>query len=105
MCVYSMVMDHYQPRFPDLYAPVYPKQPATTTITLAPSLDASAMAELRKLIDEFKQAVEAAKKVDALTGQPDCEDPEKAKLEDRVLELERRLDQLQPKRRRSRRRK
>lgn len=49
------------------------------------------IAELKKLIADFKEAVEAAKKVDALTGQPDCVDPAKQKLEDRVAELERKI--------------
>jgi len=37
----------------------------------------------QKKIDDFKRTIEAAKTVDALTGQPDCVDPEKAKLEER----------------------
>lgn len=35
--------------------------------------------------------MEGAKTVDKLTGQPDCEDPEKAKLVARVEELEKKL--------------
>lgn len=30
-------------------------------------------------LEEFKKLLEAAKKFDEKTGQPDCEDPEKAK--------------------------
>lgn len=52
------------------------------------------LVELRLLIAEFKQALEAAKAVDRLTGQPDCEDPEKVKLVDRVAELERQVKKL-----------
>jgi hypothetical protein len=46
---------------------------------------------LRELIKEFREALAAAKLVDVLTDQPDCEDPVKAKLEDRVKALEKHL--------------
>lgn len=85
MCVVSMVQDHYRPQFE-------PYQPQTQTITLIqPPVD---LQELRRLIEDFKAATEAAKKVDRLTGQPDCEDPEKAKLQERVAELERQLNAI-----------
>lgn len=82
MCVVSMVHDHYLDRF----------QPyVTPDITISwppPSLDLS---ELRKLIEEFKEAISAAKTIDVLTKQPDCVDPEKARLSARVAELEAKL--------------
>jgi len=84
-----MVMDHYSTTFP--------QQQPTWTVTYEPS----ETERLRKLIDEFKEAVEAAKKLDVLTNQPDCVDPEKAKLEERVAELERQLAKAwKPRRRR-----
>lgn len=89
MCVISMVMDYYKPMIPDPGL-VAPTLNSTLTFT-SPYVD---LEELRKLIDEFKQAVEAAKKVDILTGQPDCVDPEKAKLEERVARLEKIIDVL-----------
>lgn len=104
MCVYSMVMDHYKPIFepwvPNGGTPVQPYTPPSNphqTLDLSGIMVGPQVAELRKLIAEFKEALEAAKKVDALTAQPDCEDPEKAKLVERVAELERRLDELKPK--------
>src|ERR1700678_2329930 len=97
MCAMSMVYDHYNPLFqptwpgpvpqpflPPTPPPFYPWPPA-------PPVD---LAQLARLIAEFKEAAEAAKVVDRLTGQPDCEDPEKARLEDRVAELERELARL-----------
>ncbi len=33
----------------------------------------------RESLEEFKQLLEAAKKFDIVSKQPDCEDPEKAK--------------------------
>jgi hypothetical protein len=47
---------------------------------------------LKELIETFKAAKAAAERADEITGQPDCVDPEKAELLDRVAELERRLE-------------
>lgn len=103
MCVVSMVMDHFNPIIPDDWRP----QTGRLEIHASPAfswpppqpVDASTVEALRaevanlvKVVADFKSAVEAARKVDALTAQPDCVDPEKAKLEARVAELERRLD-------------
>ena len=91
MCVVSGVYDHYRDLFPK------PNQDFVTITTdgvspaVIPSQD---LAELRKLIEEFKEAIAAAKVVDRLTGQPDCEDPEKAKLEARVAALEKELNRM-----------
>jgi hypothetical protein len=90
MCVVSMVHDFYEPRIPRQWGDY--QQP---TITITPQLPTAAeVAELRQLIKDFREAVEAAKRIDALTNQPDCVDPEKAKLEERVAALERRLEGL-----------
>lgn len=89
MCVMSMVMDHYEQRIPTIPVTTIPNTP--TGAFWYPNID---VAELRKLIDEFKAAVAAAKTIDVLTKQSDCVDPEKQKLEDRVAELERRLDAM-----------
>ncbi len=43
-------------------------------------------------IDLFKRMVADARLFDEESGQPDCEDPEKAKLENRIVELEEQLD-------------
>lgn len=88
MCVVSMVMDHFGKRFEPLYP--YPNWPRPTIQPLQPFDPVGA----KVLIDEFKKAVEAARTVDKLTNQPDCEDPEKAKLEARVAELERLVERL-----------
>ncbi len=103
MCVYSAVMDYFKPLFPEVVPPqphfpwtIAPFAPSATyapSITIA-EIAPDRVAELRSLIERFEKAVEAAKTVDMLTGQPDCEDPEKANLEARVKELERRLDAM-----------
>ncbi len=67
MCVVSMVHNHFEP----LIAPLTPND-----------------IDVVDILDSFMKAREAAKVVDELTGQPDCVDPEKAKLIERVAELE-----------------
>lgn len=85
MCVVSMVYDNFGDRL----------APWTTSggaaIATPPSL-AVEIAELRQVLNEFREALKAAKTVDRLTGQPDCVDPEKAKLEERVAALEKLID-------------
>lgn len=88
MCVYSNVMDHYEPIIPKIDFE-WPKPiqtgPLVPPLPWQPQLP---LDDLRKLIAEFKEAVEAAKTIDRLTGKADCEDPEKKKLLERVEELE-----------------
>lgn len=43
-------------------------------------------------IDLFKRMVADAKVFDQESGQPDCEDAEKAKVEERISDLEKELD-------------
>lgn len=102
MCVYSMVLDHYKPLIPDIVtpSPVWPI-PGETVVTGTgfniPNFQVISQEEIdsiRKLIAEFKAALEAAKLIDRLTNQPDCEDPEKKKLEDRVALLEQKIAQM-----------
>ncbi len=97
MCTVSMVYDHYRDQFPN-----WPQPPTSVPGTggdgswlkdlmSKPTVD---LALLRTLINEFKEAVEAAKKLDALMRQPDCTDPEKAKLQERVNKLEKVVNAL-----------
>lgn len=82
-----MIYDHYKPLFPQ-QPPQQPYQPGVTS----PMPSMTEMMELRKLIDEFREAVKLAKQLDVVTRQPDCEDAEKKRLEERVAELEKQLD-------------
>lgn len=90
MCVLSMVHDHYLPKFPGLTV-------GTTTIQWPPQqpLSAEQVEAVKKLIAEFYEATRAAKVVDSLTGQPDCVDPAKATLVERVRALEIRVAELE----------
>lgn len=85
MYIVSNVMDHYRPQFEPYRRDTTP----TSTFTITQSVD---LVELARLIEDFKEAVAAAKKLDVLTKQPDCEDPEKAKLVARVADLEKQLE-------------
>jgi uncharacterized protein YceH (UPF0502 family) len=42
----------------------------------------------------FHSMVEDAKQFDVQTNQPDCADPDKAKLEERIAELEQQIESL-----------
>ena len=81
MCVYSMIMDYYNPKIPQGPCKTNQWTPETQS-------------EFEKLLDDIRKAAEAAKVVDELTGQPDCVDPEKQKLEKRVAALEKELKRL-----------
>lgn len=91
MCVVSMVSDHYSPLIP---FPTWPGESPTPTavpigmLPLSVVISQEEVDRLRALIKDFKEAMEAAAKVDRLTGQPDCVDPEKKKLTERVAALE-----------------
>lgn len=106
MCVVSMVYDDFNKRFPNIIPEPEPYIPTLggTTITVANQYEYVSKKEiedLRKVIREatefienFKQAVQAAKIVDRLTNQPDCEDPEKKKLEEKVAKLEQEIKSI-----------
>lgn len=106
-----MVHDHFNPLIPHVPitpwiqpapwpAPETPPFPHTRTVTVNDVKVSVDLAALAQLLKEYREALEAAKKVDVLTGQPDCVDPQKAKLEDRVAELEKLVAGLtKPKRR------
>ena len=80
MCSMSVVMQEWGKHIPHV--------PSTTTPRVVPQYDNDA---LKELIESLRLAMKAAEKLDRITGQPDCVDPEKATLLDRVEELERRL--------------
>lgn len=95
MCIVSMVHDKMGPAFPDIQPwdgrPVYPTVPSVVTspnvvaLTAQPSFDFS---ELKKLIEEFRELIKAATLLDQKLNQPDCVDPEKAKLGEKIAKLE-----------------
>lgn len=92
MCIVSNVYDSFDPLIPyPRPSPVQPNNPGAGMWPWTPQLD---LAPLEKLIADFKEAVETAKKLDRLMGNADCADPEKAKLEARVRELETQIENI-----------
>jgi hypothetical protein len=89
MCAVSWVYDHYQEPF--TCPRTWPYQPSITVSGVDPSALGREVEEIRKLIAEFREALAVAKRQDELTKQPDCFDPKKATLEERVAEIERRI--------------
>lgn len=96
MCVVSMIHDHYEPLIPkpDFWIPWQPAFPDFEPSTPPPPTDLKEIERVRKLLEDFRKAHKAAAEVDKLTKQPDCVDPEKAKLEERVVALEQKIEQL-----------
>lgn len=95
MCNVSMIMDTYRPHIPTVWPPNTTPAPQQWKIGTTPKPKQPVTAEeLRELLESFRQALTAAQTFDRLTGQPDCVDPEKAQLEERVADLERRLDEM-----------
>lgn len=94
MCMVSQVYDQWRPAFPPALQPIYPWAPITQPAQ--PSFPKRyTVEELRRLIEAFEKALRAARVFDEVTGQPDCEDAEKAGLLGRVAELEERLVALE----------
>lgn len=93
MCIVSMIHDYFEPKIPQVQ-PAHPFAPDTGGGFVFPKHapdHASSILELKSLILEFRRLLEMAKEIDEKTGQPDCVDPGKAPLQDRVADLERLL--------------
>jgi hypothetical protein len=76
MCIVSMVYDTYNPWLPEKVPdPITPEQAE----------------KIQQTIADFLRDKADAERLDKTLGQPDCADPEKAKLEERVRELEAQL--------------
>lgn len=111
MCIVSMVHDHYGDRFIPWFDPnrlpwrdpfpganpFSPLRKGGQKVPTARPISeeiAEELQALRQLIAEYREAITKAKRLDELTKQPDCEDPKKATLEERVTDLEQRLAAL-----------
>lgn len=103
MCMISVVHDHFQHEFDR--SPLFPMIPAVPSTEgpsiferlLAPktvNITVDELEKIRSLIKDFHTACEHAAKLDVLMKQPDCVDPEKAKLKEQVVRLEKMVDEL-----------
>lgn len=92
MCIMSVVHEDYSKIFPQPGGWLQPVPGVPFAVTV-PSL-ATEILEMKQLIAEFRAAVELARQLDILMKKPDCVDPEKAKLEERVAALEQRMNEV-----------
>lgn len=80
MCMVSFVGSHYDDRWrPQV-------QPFTTVQTWITNVTREEFEALRSEVAEMKELLIAAKRIDEVTGQPDCEMEEKVDLLRRVAE-------------------
>jgi hypothetical protein len=103
-----MVHDHYDPLipYPDQIQPwravpgtSVPTNPAPIPV-MGPLIITDPaifqqLEEIKKLIAAYREDVQKAKELDISLKQPDCIDPEKAKLIERVEQLEARIAELE----------
>lgn len=97
MCFVSMIMDEFNkapewqliPNQPIGYP--YITNPGNITSSFTQTLSKEDITKLEQLVKDFKEAVNIAQKLDILLKKPDCVDPEKHKLVQRVAELEEQL--------------
>jgi hypothetical protein len=99
MCVMSVVMDKFNPVFPSPNQwpsrPFPAAQPWLPDVKTGPPDPAIEIEQMRKHIEAFREAVKAAEVIDRVTEQPDCVDPEKEKLVERVAELEAKINKYE----------
>jgi hypothetical protein len=89
MCVVSNVGDHFGRRWPEKYPWSARPIDGTDSVTfeMVPQVSRSEFDELKREVEECKRLLVAAKEIDEITGQPDCELEEKIALIRRVAEL------------------
>lgn len=97
MCTVSMVADHYRERWEPVIHPagqpiLSPQQPNIVHVhpnlfTLSPAVTRAEFDQLRQEVLELREMLIAAKRIDAATGQPDCEMTEKIDVLRRIAKL------------------
>lgn len=89
MCTFSMIVDELGPKIPDIQPNPgwYPQSPPLSFTQYSPAQ----IEEWRKFFEESKAKLAAAKAEDEAAGTPDCTDPAKAPILERLAEMERRL--------------
>lgn len=92
MCMVSNIGDAWAHKFPEKYPHFNPPP-----VVIPSGVSASEFEALKKEVKELKKLLEAAKKFDQSTGQPDCAMEEKVKLIKAIAKLVGvNLDQLFP---------
>ena len=85
MCVVSNIGDNYRDRFPEKWPKPWEKikpwiNPLPGTIPPEPQVSKRDFDALKREMEELKKLLEAAKKFDLLTGQPECQAADKIKF-------------------------
>lgn len=93
MCVVSMIHDHFDPIIPTIDPEPWKRSDSDPWRNDPSTIPAFDLRELDDIIKEFRRLLDMAKTIDIKTNQPDCVDPEKAKLQDRIVELEKLIAQ------------
>ncbi len=88
MCVVSNIGDQYGRDFPDRWPGVYPapKPPGEPVKIEINSITREEFDALKAEVEELRELLQAAKKFDAATGQPDCEMDAKVELIRKIAE-------------------
>jgi hypothetical protein len=87
MCTMSMVADDYLRRMGPTVIPGWqPGQPVTTPFVNITLVSRDEFDALKREVEELKLLLQAAKRYDEKTGQPDCENADKLALIKRVAE-------------------
>lgn len=85
MCVVSAVGDNWTHRFPTVY-PSIPVGPWVTPSQIQNNVTRDEFNRLKHDVEELKKLLEAAKRYDEATGQPDCHMDEKVELIKKIAE-------------------
>lgn len=86
MCVFSMVVDHYQKTWPEI--PKYPDIPGVTWPDFLDTVDGKQkQKELEKRIEEMEELLRKAKIYDEENNEPDCESETKKKTLQELADL------------------
>lgn len=87
MCMVSNIGDAWAEKFPQKWPQFPPPQENPPSHWAIPYVTKSDFEALKKEVQELKALLEAAKKFDAATGQPDCQMEEKVKLIKAIAKL------------------
>lgn len=83
MCIVSNIGDFYHQQWQPYVQPI----PNTSSWTIIPPVSRAEFDALKRDVEEMKELMRAAKRMDELLGQPDCEMAEKLAVLRKVAEL------------------
>lgn len=92
MCTVSIIGDHYSdrwkwvPQYPPVVVPNVNPRPQDYNIVYS-GISRAEFDALKREVEEMKELLIAAKRIDEVTGQPDCEMADKVAVLRRVAEL------------------